>query len=247
MLKTRIIPVVLMKGRQSVKGEGFGWQRPVGQLAMTVRVYSARQVDELALLDVSGNPPDLSVVASFADACFAPLLVGGGIRDLATIQALLKHGADKVALNTAAVEDPGLIEAAAHKIGGQSVVISMDVRGDTVHIRSGSEDTGLDPVMFARAVEALGAGEILLNRVERDGTMAGYDLDLIARVASAVEIPVTAVGGCSGYDDMVDAIQAGAHGVAAGALWSFTDATPAEAAAYLAANGIATRQSCTLS
>lgn len=231
-----------MQGRQAVKGKAFGWKRPIGQLAMTVRVYSARMVDELALLSVTGDAPDLAIVSAFADSCFAPLLVGGGVRDIETIRELLAHGADKIAINTAAVETPELIEAAAHKIGSQSVVVSMDVRGDTVHIRGGTEDTGLDPAMLARAVERLGAGEILLNRVERDGTMEGYDLDLIARVAGAVSIPVTAVGGAGCYQDFVDAINAGAHGVAAGALWSFTDSTPAEAAAYLAGKGIPARQ-----
>ena len=242
MLATRIIPVVLMQGRQAVKGESFGWKRPIGQLAMSVRVYSSRMVDELALLDVSGNAPDLSIVASFADSCFAPLLVGGGIRDVDTIRELLAHGADKIAINTAAVETPELIEAASRKIGAQSVVVSMDCRGDTVWIRGGTVDTGLNPAMFAKAVERLGAGEILLNRIERDGTMAGYDLDLIRQVASAVSIPVTAVGGAGAYQHFVEAIDAGAHGVAAGAMWSFTDQTPAGAAAYLAGQGIPARQ-----
>ena len=240
-LKTRIIPVVLMNGRQAVKGEGFGWQRPIGQLAMTVRVYSSRQVDELVLLDVSGNAPDTATVARFADCCFAPLCVGGGIKDLATIQGLLAHGADKISINSAAVEDPALVEAASRKLGSQSVCVSIDVKGDTVHIHGGKTDTGLCPVMHAKAMQALGAGEILLNRVERDGTMEGYDLMLIDAVVQAVNIPVIACGGCSGYDDMLHALTLGAHAVAAGALWSFTDATPAEAAQYLKANGIPTR------
>lgn len=241
-LATRIIPVVLMKGQQAVKGERFEWQRPIGQLAMTVRVYSSRMVDELALLDVSGNAPDCTVIRSFADHCFAPLLVGGGVRDLDTIRDLLANGADKIAINTAAVETPALIESAAHKIGAQSVVVSIDVKGDTVHIRGGTEDTGLNPVMWAKAAERLGAGEILLNRVERDGMMMGYDLDLIRDVAAAVAIPVTAVGGAGKYSDFVDAINAGAHGVAAGAMWAFTDQTPAGAASYLAGRGIPARQ-----
>ena len=233
--------MVLMKGRQAVKGEGFGWQRPVGQLAMTVRVYSSRQVDELALLSVSGDAPDVGVVSGFADACFAPLLVGGGITSLEQIRELLAHGADKVAINTAAVENPALITEASKKLGSQSVCVSIDVKGQTVWIRNGTEDTGHDPVTWARLAESLGAGEILLNRIERDGTMDGYDLQLISDVAGAVSIPVIACGGCSGYTDMLDALLSGAHAVAAGALWQFTDATPAEAAAYLKANGIPTR------
>lgn len=241
-LATRIIPVVLMQGRQAVKGEQFQWQRPIGQLAMTVRVYSSRMVDELALIDVSGNAPDSACVRSFADHCFAPLLVGGGVRDLDTIRDLLANGADKIAINTAAVEDPALVEAAAHKIGSQSVVVSIDVKGDTVHIHGGTEDTGLDPVAWAKSAEILGAGEILLNRVERDGMMTGYDLDLIRKVSSAVAIPVTAVGGAGKYSDFVAAINAGAHGVAAGAMWAFTDQTPAGAASYLSGHGIPARQ-----
>lgn len=240
-LKTRIIPVVLMKGRQAVKGKGFGWQRPVGQLAMTVRVYSSRQVDELALLSVSGDAPDVGVVSGFADACFAPLLVGGGIRELDQIRELLAHGADAVAINTAAVETPDLITQASKRIGSQSVTVSIDVKHDTVWTRSGQEDTGYDPVAWATMAERLGAGQILLNSIERDGTMEGYDIDLVAKVSAAVDIPVVACGGAGSYDHMLAALLAGAHGVAAGAMWSFTDATPLEAARYLKAKGIPTR------
>ena len=240
-LATRIIPVVLVNGRQAVKGKQFEWQRPIGQLAMTVRVYSRRMVDELALLSVSGSVPDVDVVRDFADACFSPLLVGGGISDVEEIRVLLANGADKVAVNTAAVRVPSLIEHASRKIGRQSLVVSIDVKGDTVHVDGGRTCTGLSPVEWASDVERLGAGEILLNRVERDGTMTGYDVDLVRDVSRAVSIPVIACGGAGTYTDMSHAIEAGAHAVAAGAMWSFTDATPREAARRLAVLGVNTR------
>lgn len=154
---------------------------------------------------------------------------------------LIKGGADKVSLNTAAVESPDLIRQAAEKFGRQAVVVSIDVKGATVHTRNGTHDTGLDPVAFAQTVQAIGAGEILLNRVERDGTLSGYDLDLIGRVAAQVSIPVIASGGAGSYDDLKAGLDAGAHAVAAGAMWSFTDATPADAASHLAKLGVPVR------
>lgn len=241
MLAIRIIPVVLMNGRQAVKGERFGWQRPIGQLKMTCRVYSSRMVDELALLSVSGAVPDLAVVRDFADNCLAPLTVGGGVRDVETIRELLANGADKVSINSAAVRDPSLVSCAARKVGRQSVVASIDVKDGQVCIDCGQTPTGLDAIAWAKDVERLGAGEILLNSIDRDGTMTGYDVDLVREVSASVSIPVVAVGGAGTFEHMIDALEAGAHAVAAGALWTFTDATPAACARHLADNGYAVR------
>jgi cyclase len=160
-------------------------------------------------------------------AASLPCCVGGGIKDLATIQGLLAHGADKISLNSAAVEDPALVEAASPQARiGQSVCVSIDVKGDTVHIHGGKTDTGLCPVMHAKAMQALGAGEILLNRVERDGTMEGYDLDLLIAMPWSrppSTSPSSPAGAALGTDAdlLACADRLGAHAVAAGALWSF--------------------------
>lgn len=241
MLARRIIPVILYRGSETFKGEGFESWRRIGNLRQAVRVFQSRNVDELILLDISGGETNVSLVSEFASELFMPLTVGGGVRTLDHFARLIKGGADKVSLNTAAVETPDLIRQAAEKFGRQAVVVSIDVKGSTVHTQNGTHDTGLDPVEFAEHVQSLGAGEILLNRIERDGTLQGYDLDLIGRVASKVSIPVIASGGAGSYDDLKAGLDCGAHAVAAGAMWSFTDSTPAHAANHLAQLGVPVR------
>lgn len=241
MLARRIIPVILYRGSETFKGEGFESWRRIGNLRQAVRVFQSRNVDELILLDISGGETNVSLVSEFASDLFMPLTVGGGVRTLEHFARLINGGADKVSLNTAAVENPDIIRQAAEKFGRQAVVVSIDVKGSTVHTRNGTRDTGLDPVEFAEHVQNLGAGEILLNRIERDGTLQGYDLDLIGRVASKVSIPVIASGGAGSYDDLKAGLDCGAHAVAAGALWSFCDATPDGAANHLAKLGVPVR------
>lgn len=241
MLAKRVIPVILYRGSEIFKGEGFQSSRRVGSLRQAVRVYQTRGVDELILLDISGNQPDLDLIRDLAGECFMPATVGGGVRTLDQFASLIANGADKVSINTAAVVKPDLITEAARKFGAQAVVVSIDVKDGTVHTNSGTTDTGRDPCEFARECEARGAGEILLNSVTRDGTLTGYDLELVARVSGCVGVPVVACGGAGTYKHMKQALDAGAHAVAAGAMWTFTDATPAGAAAYLAQHGIPTR------
>lgn len=249
MLARRIIPVVLMRGHEAVKGQSFDSWRSVGQVRQAIRVHQMRGVDELILLDIAatdaGREPDFAFVREFAGECFMPVTVGGGVRTLEHFRQLLANGADKVAINTAAVETPELITQAAEKFGRQAVVVSMDVRcgiDGYVHIHCGKVATSLRPAEFARMVELRGCGEILLNSIERDGTLAGYDTGLIRDVASAVSIPVVAVGGAGSYQHLKEALDAGAHAVAAGAMWQFTDCTPAGAAEYLAAHGVPVRR-----
>lgn len=246
MLATRIVPVVLYRGHEAVKGRGFDSWRSVGLVRQAVRVYERRNVDELVLLDIAATPqgrgPDVALVRDMAGECFFPLTVGGGVTHLDHVRDLLANGADKVALNTAAVETPDLISDAARKFGRQAVVVSIDVSHGSVATHCGKVDAGIDPVAWAMDVERLGAGEILLNVVERDGTLAGYDLDLIRAVSAAVSIPVIASGGAGTYDDFLAGLAAGAHAVAAGAIWHFTDATPGEAAEHLAAHGVPVRR-----
>lgn len=242
MLASRVIPVILYRGSEMFKGEGFESWRSIGNIRQAVRVYQTRGVDELFLLDISGNQPDIALIRDLASECFMPVCCGGGVRTIEHFKSLIANGADKVCINTAAVETPELITQAAEKFGRQAVVVSIDVMDGLVVTHSGKQGTNRTPVEWAQEVERLGAGEILLNSVERDGTLQGYDLALIKAVSSAVGIPVVACGGAGSYEDLRLGLDAGAHAVAAGALWSFCDCTPAGAAEYLAARGIAVRR-----
>jgi len=244
MLARRVIPVLLHRGTQLVKGTGFNSWRSVGHLVQSIRVHQSRNVDELFVLDVGNNvSPDIGLLREYASDCFMPLTVGGGVQTLDHIRDLLANGADKVSIGTAAFRDPGLIEQAAKKFGSQAIVVSIDVGIDGhVWIESGRVRTPHKPHLYARQMEDFGAGEILLQSIPRDGTMNGYDHELINRVSSVVSIPVVACGGCSGFDDMAAAYRAGAHAVAAGALFQFTDATPHEAAEALAEEGFTMRR-----
>lgn len=252
MLKTRIIPTLLHKDFGLVKGERFDARRAVGSAMQAVKVYNLRGVDELVFLDVTathqGREPDYRLIDDLADDCFMPLTVGGGIRTLDHVRRLLEAGADKVAIGTAAVESPGLIEEAAARFGAQCVVAVIDTKPadgggqEQAWLRSATEPTGIDPVTLARRLESAGAGEILLQSIERDGRMVGYDLDTIGAVTDAVTIPVIASGGCGSYDHMVRAVEAGAAALAAGAMFHFTQQTPLEAKQHLAAAGYPVRR-----
>lgn len=252
MLKTRIMPTLLFKGVGLVKGVGFDSWRRVGAALQSIRVYNLREVDELIFLDIGATPngarPDFREIDELADNCFMPMTVGGGVRTVEDIRALLAVGADKVAINTGAIETPDLVREGAREFGAQCILVSIDVRTDAdgrreVMSRCGQMPTGRDPVAWAREVAALGAGEILLTSVERDGSMTGYDVDLVRDVAAAVEIPVIASGGCGTYQHMADVLSGSrAAAVAAAAMFHFTEQTPREAKAYLAERGFAVRR-----
>ena len=202
-------------------------------MADRIRLLERRDIDELIILDVSERAPRYDELSRLCDPLFCPVTVGGGVRDVAGIRRLLAGGADKVAINSAARAAPELITNASAKFGSQSIVISID---------AGPGGMAADAAApWAVECERRGAGEILLTSMDHDGMMDGYDLDLIRSVSSAVSIPVIAAGGCGSYDDMVAAMQAGAHAVASGAAFQFKEITPKGAARYLAAHGIATR------
>ena len=245
-LATRIIPVLLSKGGTLVKGRGFNHSRVVGHALQAVRIYQGRGIDELIFLDVTATAerrdPDVALVKQLTSELFAPLTVGGGVRTLEHFRQLLANGADKVAINTAAVETPKLISQAAEKFGRQAVVVSIDVKDGHVKTHCGTRGTALLPVEWARECERRGAGELLLTCVDRDGTLSGYDTGLIRSVAEVVDIPVVACGGAGTYEHLKEGLDAGAHAVAAGAMWQFTDATPAGAAEFLASRGVAVRR-----
>jgi cyclase len=251
MLKARIIPTLLYRTDSLVKGTGFDSWRRVGSAMQSVKVYNMREVDELVFVDITatseGREPDYALVDDLADECFMPLTVGGGVRSVDHVRRLLQVGADKIAVNTAAVEDPSLIAALAQRFGSQCVVVSLDARRmpdgrHEVFTHSGSRGTGRDPVELAKQAEERGAGEILLTSIERDGTMTGYDLELVRRVTQAVSIPVIASGGAGSYDDLRQALaEGGASAVAAAAMFHFTQNTPAGAKQHLATHGIPVR------
>lgn len=234
-----------MRNGHLVKGEGFNAWRSIGSVIQAMKVFEARQVDEIILLDIGATPegrgPDIGLIREIAAECFTPLTIGGGVRSLADMVSLLHAGADKIAVGTEVVRRPEIVSEAAEKFGCQCVTVSIDVLNGKVATHCGKVETDLDPVEWACRVTALGAGEILLNAVERDGTCCGYDLPRIRAVSSAVDIPVIASGGAKDYDDFLSAFEAGAHACAAGALWAFTDATPQMAKLHLFANGIRVR------
>lgn len=252
MLKVRVIPTLLWKNFGLVKGLGFNSWRRVGPVLPAIKVYNARDVDELILVDITASlesaEPDVDSVVDFADQCFVPFTVGGGITDVGQIQRLLRCGADKISINSAAYANPQLIDDAARRFGAQCVVASIDARrredgGYQCFSHAGKVATGRTPEDWARELAERGAGEILITSIERDGSMQGYDLDLVERVARAVSLPVIAAGGAGNYEHMRQAIQqAGASAVAAASMFHFTEQTPAEAKKALQAAGIPVRR-----
>lgn len=251
MLKVRVIPTLLWKDVGLVKGIRFASDRRVGPMVPAVRVYAGRDVDELILVDVAasdrGAGPDLQLCAEAADEAPVPLTFGGGITSAAHVGALLAAGADKVSINTCAVESPSLITEAAHLFGSQCIVVSIDALAGPdgrygVVTRSGSSATQLQAEEWARECEERGAGEILLTAVHRDGTREGYDLQLIRSVADSVTIPLIASGGAGSYEHMREAVRAGADAVAAASIFHYTELTPAGAKDHLARSGIPVRK-----
>lgn len=251
MLKTRIMPTLLYKDFELVKGVRFDSWRCVGSLLQAIRVYEMREVDELIFLDITSTledrEPDFELVDDFADECFMPLTIGGGIRNIDDVQRLLEVGADKISINTQAVYSPDLIYAVAKKFGSQCVVVSIDVKKQDkgayeVYTHSGTKPAGIDPVYMAKRSEDLGAGEILLTSIDRDGTMSGYDIELTKQVCAEVSIPVIASGGAGNYEHMLEVLDRGkASAVAAASIFHFTHQTPIEAKNYLRERGIHVR------
>lgn len=241
----RIIPQLLCRGSQLVKGKRFNAWRSVGIAAQAVRIHQMRGVDELVLVDIgatAGNRgPDLEMVRSLAEVCFSPLSVGGGVKSADDVRALIHNGADKVIIGAACHENPDMVKAVCDGFGSSTIVGAIDVSGGMVQVRNGTKDTGRDPVDYAKNLQEIGAGEILLTSIDREGMMEGYDLELIEKVSSAVRMPVVASGGAGNYQHMYEAIQVGASAVSAGAMFQFTSQTPRGAAEYLAQKGVEVR------
>ena len=249
MLARRIIPCLDVAGGRVVKGVHFQSLRDAGDPVEQAARYDAEGADELVFLDISASPEarrtTLEMVSRVAESIFIPFTVGGGIRSAADAGAVLRAGADKVTVNTAAVRDPSLVSRLAESFGSQCIVAAVDVkRVDgrlTVVINGGREVTELEAVEWSRRLEALGAGEILLTSMDRDGTGAGYDLPLIQAVSQAVSMPVIASGGAGSLVHLAEALEAGAHGVLAATIFHFQDSSLPRARAYLRERGYPVR------
>jgi imidazole glycerol-phosphate synthase subunit HisF len=250
MLKVRIIPCLDVKDGRVVKGVNFVSLRDAGDPVEQAIVYDAAGADELCFLDITAShekrPTLLDVVRRTASVCFMPLTVGGGVRTLDDIRALLLAGADKVSINTEAVRRPEIIREGAEKFGSQCIVAAIDAkRAGTrfeVFTHGGRNATGLDAVEHAVKLTGLGAGEILLTSMDRDGTRAGYDVELTRAIADAVPVPVIASGGVGSLDHLVEGVLEGhASAVLAASIFHFGEATVRDAKQRLAAAGIAVR------
>ncbi len=242
----RVIPCLDVRDGRVVKGTNFENLRDSGDPVECAMRYEQEGADELVILDVSatdeGRRTALETVRRVADSIFIPLTVGGGVRSVDDFRALLRAGADRVAINTAAIANPQLIADCAREFGVQAVVLSCDVKGREAIVRSGKQSTGLDAIEWCKRAESLGAGEILLTSVDRDGTNDGFDLELLRAVSSSVRIGVIASGGAGKLEDFRDAIEAGgARAVLAASLFHQRRLSIGEVKEFLAAEGIPVR------
>ncbi len=251
MLAKRIIPCLDVTEGRVVKGINFVGLRDAGDPAELAAFYSAEGADELVFLDITATSDErdtvLDLVNRISREVFIPLTVGGGIRSEDDARGALRAGADKVAMNSAAVADPDLIERCAREFGVQCVVVAIDARrtpggGWEVFVKGGREGTGLDAVEWAKRAARLGAGELLVTSMDRDGTVEGYDVELLAELARAVDIPLVASGGAGNPEHMVRAFEAGADAALAASIFHYGEYTIAEVKEYLASRGIEVRR-----
>lgn len=250
MLKLRVIPCLDVKNGRVVKGVNFVALRDAGDPVEQAAIYDAAGADELTFLDITASHENrdtiLDVVNRTAERIFLPLTVGGGVRTTADMRRLLLAGADKCAMNSAAVNRPELVNEAANKFGSQCVVVGVDARSDgkggwEVYTHGGRTPTGLDVIDWCRNVAERGAGEILLTSMDRDGTRSGFDLDLLRAVNAAVRLPVVASGGVGTLEHFIEGAQAGATGLLAASVFHFGQFTVPEVKHALAAAGLPVR------
>ena len=251
MLSRRIIPCLDVTAGRVVKGVKFQELRDAGDPVEAARAYDAQGADELVFLDITASSDNRAimhdVVARTAEQCFMPLTVGGGLRSVEDIRALLNAGADKVSLNTAAIQNPQLIADSSRKFGNQCIVLAIDARRDgkswRVFTHGGRNPTELDAIEWSRRGVSLGAGEILLTSMDRDGTQAGYDLELTRAVSDAVEVPVIASGGAGKLDHFAEVLDQGhASAVLAASLFHFGTFTVPQVKNFLVAHGVPVRR-----
>ncbi len=252
MLTKRIIPCLDVTAGRVVKGVNFVALRDAGDPVEIARRYDEQGADELTFLDITASSDErdliLHMIEAVADQVFIPLTVGGGVRAVEDVRRLLNAGADKVAINTAGILDPGLLERSASRYGSQCIVCAIDAKASApgrweVFTHGGRRPTGLDAIEWARRVTALGVGEILLTSMDRDGTRAGFDLELTRAVSDAVTIPVIASGGVGTLEHLADGVTIGrADAVLAASIFHFGEFTVAQAKAVMAARGIPVRE-----
>ena len=242
MLKKRIIPTLLFKNNKLVKGINFNSWRTVGSIMQAVRIYKMRKVDELILLDISATnlnkKIDLDLINEVANECFMPLTFGGGIKNLEDISNILKSGADKVCINTAATNNLKFIKDACRVFGSQAIIVSVDYKKNKNNLdiwsNSGQIKTNLIFEDYLKDLENIGVGEIILTSIDRDGTMTGYDIDTLKKINKFLNIPVIAAGGAGDFENMFDLLKTtNISALAAASIYHFTKKTPLDVKKYL--------------
>ena len=250
MLKSRIIPCLDVKNGRVVKGINFVDLKDAGDPVEQARIYSDKGADEICFLDITASNENrdtiYEVVKETSKKCFVPLTVGGGVRSVEDINKLLNCGADKVSINTAAVQNPTIVIESSKKFGSQCIVVAIDAKknnkGWEIFTHGGRNNTGIDAVEFAKLMENNGAGELLVTSMDRDGTQKGYDLELMFKITSLINIPVIASGGVGNLDHLVDGIKKGkASAVLAASIFHYGKYSIKEAKEYLDSKGIPVR------
>ena len=250
MLKTRIIPCLDVDNGRVVKGINFVSLKDAGDPVEQATIYSKEGADEITFLDITAThqerKPMIDVIKKTAEKCFVPLTVGGGIRNISGITDFLNAGADKVSINSAAITNPNLIKEGSKKFGNQCIVVAIDAKkksnGWNVYINGGRVDTGMDVVKWAKKAESLGAGEILLTSMDKDGTKSGFDIELTSKISNCLNIPVIASGGVGSLDHFLKGISfGGASAVLAASVFHFKEISIKEVKNYLISNGVKVR------
>lgn len=230
MKRVRVIPALLIQKGGLVKSVKFKDHKYVGDPINAVKIFNEKEVDEIVILDISATAekrgPNIQQIKELASEAFMPMGYGGGITKLEEIKELITAGVEKVIINTSAFNNPHLISEGAKYTGSQSIVVSIDVKKNIwgkykVYVQNGTKNTNLDAVLFAKQMENAGAGELLLNAIDRDGTFSGYDTELIKLMSSEINIPLVAIGGCAAVEDFAKAIESGASAVSAGSMFVF--------------------------
>lgn len=232
MLYPRIIPCLLVHKKGLVKTTKFKDPKYVGDPINAVKIFNEKEVDELIVVDIDasreGREPDYKMIENIATECRMPLCYGGGIKTVEQAQKIFSLGVEKIAVSSVAIENPSIISSMAERVGNQSVVVVMDVKKRTLSskyelfIHNGTKPTGIDPILFAIEMQKLGAGEIVINSIDQDGVMKGYDMNLIKKIREVINIPITVMGGAGTLDDIGGVIKEhGIIGVAAGSLFVF--------------------------
>lgn len=230
MFRPRVIPCLLLKDKGLVKTINFQSPNYIGDPINAVRIFNDFEADELVFLDIDASKNkrtiDLDFVKKIGEEAFMPFAVGGGISSIEQIRSILNNGAEKVVINTSAIENSDLIKSAADMFGSQSIIVSLDIKKDSsgykVYTCSGTKNTGLDPIEIAKQMESLGAGELIIHSIDKDGTMQGYDSNIIKKISSAVKIPIIALGGAGKLLDLPKAIKSGATAVSAGSIFVYS-------------------------